>query len=130
MPNTKTTQTPARGRKSSQKRGKAPTTDQFCFLVASNLKISIEKEYQFYAKRKWRFDYAIPEYKIAIEVEGGVWTRGRHTRGVGFMGDMVKYNAAAVFGWRLLRVVPDTLMTDRTLRLIRACIENQKNLPE
>lgn len=129
MKNTKPTPTPAQKKKSAQKRGNTPKTDNFCFLVAANLKVKVEKEFQFYAKRKWRFDYAIPEYKIAIEVEGGVWTRGRHTRGAGFMGDMTKYNAAAVFGWRLLRVVPSTLMTDKTLGLIRACIENQKNLP-
>lgn len=66
-------------------------------------------EYTFHPVRKWRFDYAWPLALIAVEVEGGVWTQGRHTRGAGFLADMEKYNAAVMFGWRVLRFVPDEL---------------------
>jgi hypothetical protein len=58
-------------------------------------------------KREWRFDVAAPVQRIAIEIEGGVWTRGRHTRGKGYIEDMEKYNRAVVLGWRLLRYTPD-----------------------
>lgn len=66
-----------------------------------------EIEYRFCKNRKWRFDYAYPKQKIAIEIEGGVWMGGRHTRGSGFVKDMVKYNNATMLGWRLLRYTPD-----------------------
>jgi hypothetical protein len=56
---------------------------------------------------------------IALEVEGGVWTRGRHTRGKGFLGDMEKYNAAALGGWCVLRVTPDRL-TRVGIELVRS----------
>lgn len=79
-------------------------------------------EYRFHSKRRWRFDAAWPAHQIALEVEGGVWTNGRHTRGSGFVRDMEKYNAAAVLGWRLLRVVPDDLFTTDTVWLIREAI--------
>lgn len=75
-------------------------------------------EYRFCA-RAWRFDWAWPEHRTALEVEGGAWTGGRHTRGAGFLADMAKYNAAQVLGWTLLRCTPDTLATDATLTLIR-----------
>ena len=52
----------------------------------------------------WRLDFAWPTQMIALEVEGGVWTRGRHVRPAGFLGDVAKYNAATMQGWRLLRV--------------------------
>lgn len=80
----------------------------FAMLKRSRLSMP-ETEYQFHDKRLWRFDYAWPSYKIAVEVEGGIWTQGRHTRGKGVLGDMQKYNAAAVLGWRLLRCTPDQL---------------------
>lgn len=62
-----------------------------------------ETEYKFHPTRKWRFDYAYVDQKIAIEREGGIWTQGRHTRGAGYENDIRKYNEAVVLGWRLLR---------------------------
>lgn len=62
-------------------------------------------EYRF-CERRWRFDYAWINDKIALEIEGGVWTRGRHTRGKGAIGDMSKYNRATVLGWRVIRCTP------------------------
>ena len=60
-------------------------------------------EYTFHPTRRWRFDFAHPVLKIAVEVEGGVWIKGRHTRGKGFLGDLEKYNAAVLLGWKVLR---------------------------
>lgn len=77
-------------------------------------------EYKFHVARKWRFDYAWPLQMIALEVEGGIWTGGRHTRGSGFLKDVEKYNAAAVHGWRVLRCVPDNLLSTDTIRTLKA----------
>ncbi len=60
-------------------------------------------EYVFAPPRRWRFDFAWPDRMLAVECEGGVWTRGRHTRGSGYIADLEKYNAATIAGWRLLR---------------------------
>jgi len=81
-----------------------------------------EREFKFHPNRKWRFDYSWVEQKVALEVEGGVWTGGRHTRGSGFMGDMSKYNEATCAGWRVLRCTPDTLATEATIGMIWACM--------
>ena len=76
-------------------------------------------EHRFHPKRKWRFDFAWPDVRLALEVEGGVWTGGRHTRGSGFLGDVEKYNAAAVMGWRVLRCTPSTLLKLETVNTIK-----------
>ena len=60
-------------------------------------------EHIFFPIRKWRFDFCWPDQRIALEIEGGVFTEGRHTRGSGFINDMQKYNAAAYLGWRVIR---------------------------
>lgn len=65
-----------------------------------------ECEYRFHPERKWRLDFAWPSYKLAVEIEGGVWVRGRHVRGIGFVKDMEKYNELAILGWCLLRFQP------------------------
>jgi very-short-patch-repair endonuclease len=60
--------------------------------------------------RLWRFDYAWPDSKIALEIEGGVWIRGRHTSPKGFIKDMEKYNAASILGWRIIRAQPKDVL--------------------
>lgn len=67
------------------------------------LKIGFEQEYKFHPERNWRADFLITGTKILVEVEGGIWSGGRHTRGKGFIADMEKYNAAAVMGFKVLR---------------------------
>ena len=64
------------------------------------------QEYKFHPVRKWRFDWANPQSKIAIEINGGVWTGGRHTSGSGFIKDMEKINASQVLGWKVLQYTP------------------------
>ena len=68
-----------------------------------------EKEYKFHPTRKWRLDYAFANVKLAIEIEGGAFTRGRHTRPMGFIKDMEKYNALTMAGWALLRYLPNKI---------------------
>ena len=63
-------------------------------------------ELKFHPVRKWRFDFAWEEFKIALEIEGMVWHNGRHNRGSGFVKDIEKYNAAALLGWRIIRTTP------------------------
>lgn len=65
--------------------------------------VPFEREYRFAPPRKWRADFALVEPRVLIEVEGGVWTGGRHNRGKGFESDCFKYNAATELGWRVLR---------------------------
>lgn len=67
------------------------------------LKINFEQEYQFHPKRKWRADFHLVGKKILVEMEGGIWSGGRHTRGKGYIGDMEKYNAAVMMGYQVIR---------------------------
>ena len=77
---------------------------EMAWQIASDLTIPLpEREYRFDPTRKWRADFAWPAQKLLVEVEGGIWTGGRHTRGSGFARDAEKYNAAAMHGWRILR---------------------------
>ncbi len=89
------------------------------------------REHRFHAVRRWRFDYAWPEQRVALEVEGGVWTGGRHTRGAGFVGDMEKYNAAVLAGWRVVRVVPGKLCASATVGMLESLLmPERKSLQE
>lgn len=68
-------------------------------------------EYRFAPPRKFMFDFAWPERKIAIEIDGGIWISGRHSGGIGQLLDMEKFNLAVVHGWRVLHYTPQQLST-------------------
>ena len=97
--------------------------DLFCQICKATLDIEVVKEFKFHPSRKWRYDYAIVESKIAIEVEGGVWSGGRHTTGKGFTGDMEKYNAGTLLGWRIFRVTPENLLKTLTFEMIKEALK-------
>ena len=103
----------------AKKGDQRPTLDVFQRLCGAKALPSPLAEYRFHPTRKWRFDYAFPRARVAVEVEGGVFTQGRHTRGAGFRKDMEKYNAALVLGWRVLRVEPKQLCTGYTMELLQ-----------
>ncbi len=66
-------------------------------------------EFRFHDVRKWRADFAIPSKLLLIEIDGGIFSGGRHTRGAGFLADCEKLNAAAMLGYRVLRYSPTQL---------------------
>lgn len=82
-------------------------------------------EYRFDPTRRWRFDYAWPEHKVALEVEGGVFIRGRHSRGAGMIADMEKYNRAAVLGWAVIRCVPSALKSSQTIEDVKTLLTSK-----
>lgn len=128
-------QSNVKAKKSRQSANKPQIRDVFTVICRTDLKVECVKEYKFHPTRRWRFDYAIPEHKIALEVEGGVWTGGRHIRAQGFLGDMEKYNTATLMGWRVFRTTPDELYKTATIKLLRNaisgcfCPENTSFLP-
>lgn len=75
-------------------------------LVLIALKIGYIKEYQFIKERKFRFDWAITYKKIAIEYNGIMSEKSRHTSIIGYSNDMSKINLATINGWRVLQYTP------------------------
>lgn len=102
--------------------------DLFLKMLQANFKgIEIVKEFRFHPKRKWRFDYAFPFLQIAVEVDGGVWTGGRHINPAGYINDMEKLNTAASMGWLVLRITTDDQFAVNTFDLIKSTIEYRIN---
>lgn len=75
------------------------------------------REFQFCPSRKWRFDFAFPDYKIAIECEGGL-AGGRHCMVGGYLADMEKYNTAAILGWAVLRFAWPQIRSGEAIKTI------------
>ena len=80
-----------------------------------------EAEYVFHPVRQWRFDWAWPELKVALEQEGVTYTKGdyrvggRHASRRGFEADIEKYAEAFTLGWRVLRMLPKHIESGQAL---------------
>jgi len=111
-------------------------SDVFTVALKSKYNIIAVKEYYFAKPRMWRFDYAIPDKMVYIEVDGGRFKQrtytnkvgqkittigGRHNSGKGFEDDCEKKNTASVLGWRGLTVFPETLLTNKTFEMVMDC---------
>jgi very-short-patch-repair endonuclease len=75
-----------------------------------------KREVMFDQARRWKFDFYFPEEKLAVEVEGGIWTGGAHTRGKHFESDAEKYNAAVLLGIRVLRYSTEMVLRGDAIR--------------
>lgn len=102
--------------------------DIFSKWIEKEIKETTHTEYLFHPTRRWRFDYAIPSLQIAVEIEGGIWSRGRHINPVGFLKDMEKYNTATAMGWRVLRTTPELQMRKQTLDMIKSAISKDETV--
>ena len=85
----------------------------------------VQTEVRFHGERRWRFDYAWPEHKIAFEVEGGAWTNGRHVRGKGYENDCVKYSEAAIHGWTVIRATTGMCSDGRAVELLEKAFKKR-----
>lgn len=80
------------------------------------------REYRFHPVRRWRFDFAFIEEKLAVEVDGATYSGGRHTRGGGIEKDAEKQNLAAIAGWRMLRITRKMIEDGRAVQFIQLAL--------
>ena len=64
----------------------------------------------------WRFDFCWLAPKVAIELDGGGYVNGAHSRGKHMESDCAKLSTAVSLGWRVLRVTPTHVRTGKALR--------------
>lgn len=77
-----------------------------------------ELEVRFHPTRKWRADYLWREPKLIVEVDGGVFVAGRHSRGAGVESDCEKFAEAMLLGYRVLRVTTRHVRDGRAIQWI------------
>jgi hypothetical protein len=83
------------------------------------------REFKFAPQRQFRFDFAWPARGLAVECEGGIWSRGAHTRGLHFAQDCTKYNLAAMLGWRVLRLTEVHLRDGSAFELLQSALTTE-----
>ena len=93
--------------------------DRQCQLVGLPVPVA---ELKFHPDRRWRFDWAFQSQRLALEVQGAVFTQGRHTRGPALLKEHEKLNAAAALGWRVLFVTPSQIANGGAVAIAQAAL--------
>ncbi len=83
-----------------------------------DLGLDVRLEYRFHHSRRWRFDIALLDLELAVEVDGGGWIHGRHHRAAGRDRDNEKDAAAQLDGWRVIHVSPEHIANGEALALV------------
>lgn len=81
------------------------------------------RQHRFHPTRKWCFDVSFPERMLAVEVDGGTWSGGRHTRGAGYEKDCEKLNEALCLGWRVIRVTGAHIKSGKAIEWIERALK-------
>jgi hypothetical protein len=98
--------------------------------------IPFEREFRFAPPRRWRADFQIGlstftmlsghtaslRPNVLVEIDGGGFVGGRHTRGTGFEADAEKASAAAILGYRVIRLTPRQVEDGRGLLWIKQAL--------
>ena len=87
------------------------------------------REVALVAGRKWRWDFVVGD--LAIEIQGGTWIRGGHSRGTGQRRDCAKQNAAVKAGYRALAYTTEMVLSGEAiadvLTLLRATRQDPRS---
>lgn len=83
------------------------------------------REFRLCEDRKWRGDFVwalTDDRKVLLEVEGAVWSNGRHTRGSGFIKDCEKYNECAIRGFTVIRVTAEHVKNGQMIEWVKRAL--------
>jgi len=84
--------------------------------------IELATEVKLIPKRRFRYDYVHYDSKVVIEVNGGNWTHGRHTRPANLLSEYEKLNLAQNLGFNVF-ILTGEMITADWLNLIATTIK-------
>jgi hypothetical protein len=86
----------------------------------------VKLEYVFAPPRRWRMDIALPDAKICVEIQGGLFIGGGHNRGAYMLQEHAKRNEAAARNWRLFYFTPKEAREFVPLAWIRRALKSSE----
>ena len=96
--------------------------DLFAFQLDSAGLTGYVREYQAIPGRKFRFDFAFLRERLLVEINGGTFNGGAHSRGVGLNRDYEKGNLAVVNNWRVLSFDTKQVKSGAALEVVEKLI--------
>lgn len=107
------------------KRSKQTHKDFESPLVEQCIRIGLpapDVQFRPTSTRRHRWDLAWPVSKLLVDVQGSVFSQGRHTSGTGYREDCRKMGIAVCLGYRCLWVTTDMVTSGEAVSLIETAL--------
>ena len=99
--------------------------DLFAFQATAAGLPTFEREVMAIPGRKFRFDFCWREARLLVEINGGTFTQGGHSTGLGIRRDYEKSNLAVLAGWRVLVFDAKAVRSGEALEVVRKALEEK-----
>lgn len=94
-------------------------SEDLLYFQLKSVKLPLpERQFKFCPDRRFRADFGWAAQKLLVEVQGGAFVNGRHTRGMGFEKDCERKAIAMLLGYRILEVTPRQVKQGKALEWI------------
>lgn len=97
--------------------------EAFAFQVRALGLPEPEREVCVIPGRKFRFDFCWREAKLLVEINGGTFTQGGHSTGLGIRRDYTKSNLAQLAGWRVLSFDGKAVKSGEAVEVTKKALE-------
>lgn len=101
---------------------KSAAEELFQFQLRAH-RLTFDRELPFHPQRKWRFDFAHVPARLAVEINGGAYSGGRHHTPAGSEKDWEKLNAAQLLGWKVLQYSPRQIKSGSAILEVLAALK-------
>ena len=100
--------------------------DMFAFQLDAVGLTGYVREYRAIPGRRYRFDFCWVKERLAVEIQGGTYSRGAHARPLGIKRDYEKGNLAIKYGWRVLQFDADMVKSGVGLETTERVLRGEK----
>ena len=101
---------------------KSDLEELFAFQLDA-LGISYTREVTCIPGRKFRFDFCIKKANLLIEINGGTFTKGAHSSGLGIRRDYEKMRLAQAAGWKVYPFDGHEVRSGEAVEIVRKALE-------
>lgn len=89
-----------------------------------------EREVKLSDEYAYRWDFVWAKYRLAVEINGGIWNVGGHSTGKGILRDMTKLRIATLAGFRCFQFSADAVEDGSAVNTVEQYILQYREMVE
>ena len=101
---------------------KSDLEENFAFQLNALGLTDYVREYHAIEGRRFLWDFCFEAERLLVEINGGTFTKGGHSTGLGIRRDYEKNNLAQLAGWRCLMFDGEAVRSGEAVEIVRKAL--------